>query len=144
MDWLLPLAIIIPPAPPTPPLPPVVPPVDIITGSPLGVFISSFGVAAFAGVAALLRGGSKVTTTGLASAVMNSGLVGLGISLLWYHKFQDNVYFLIGVCVLAGLGGSMTVDFIMNALKTGGFTVKLGKNGDVTLPGMDVQKEEQK
>lgn len=111
---------------------------------PLGVFASAFGVAAFAGLASLLRSGSKVTVLSVLSAFLNSGLVGLGISLLWYHKFQDNVYFLIGVCVLAGLGGATTVDAILNAVKSGGFSIKIGKNGDAQLPGIGVSTDGEK
>ncbi len=80
------------------------------------VFMTSFGVSALAGFAAMLRTGSKLTIYNGLSAFLNSGLLGLSISLLWYLKFQDNLYFLVGVCVIAGLGGMATFDFILKAI----------------------------
>lgn len=94
---------------------------------PLGVFASAFIVSALSGLAALLRSGSELTRKAATSALLNSGLLGLGISLLWYTKFQENVYFLIGVCVLAGLGGMTTIEFVLAAFRKGGFSISMGK-----------------
>lgn len=91
--------------------------------SPFAVFLSAFGVSSFAGLAALLRAGRKITVGTVFSAMLNSGLLGLSIALLWYAKFQDNVYFLIGICVLAGLGGATMVDFVIEAVKKGGLSI---------------------
>jgi uncharacterized membrane-anchored protein len=91
--------------------------------SPIWVFISAFGVSSFAGLAALLRAGKEVNWISVASSVLNSGLFGLAIALLWYVKFQDNIYFLIGICILAGLGGATLVDFFIQAFKQGGISV---------------------
>lgn len=91
--------------------------------NPLSVFISAFGVSSFAGLAALLRAGKQVNWVSVASAILNSGLLGLAIALLWYTKFQDNIYFLIGICVLAGLGGATMVDFVIQAVKSGGVSI---------------------
>jgi hypothetical protein len=91
--------------------------------NPIYVFVSAFGVSSFAGLAALLRGGKQVTIIAVLSAVLNSGLLGLAIALVWYNKFQDNVYFLIGICVLAGLGGATLVDFFIAAFKAGGIQI---------------------
>lgn len=90
--------------------------------NPIYVFLSAFGVSSFAGLAALLRAGKKVNGIAIASAVLNSGMLGLAIALVWFHKFQDNIYFLIGICVLAGLGGATLVDFVVAAFKSGGIT----------------------
>lgn len=51
---------------------------------------------------------------------MNSGILGLGIALLWYAKYQDNVYFLIGLCLIAGLGGQATIDLVLDTIKKSG------------------------
>lgn len=105
--------------------------------NPISVFISAFGVSSFAGLAALLRAGKQVNWIAVVSAVLNSGFLGLAIALLWYTKFQDNVYFLIGICILAGLGGATMVDFVVQAVKTGG----------VSIGGLNVQlktKDEEK
>lgn len=90
--------------------------------SPLLVFASAFGVSSFAGLAALLRAGKKVEPIAVVSAILNSGMLGLAIALVWYTKFQDNIYFLIGICVLAGLGGATLVDFVVAAFKSGGIS----------------------
>jgi len=111
--------------------------------SPTGVFLSAFAVSALAGLAALLRSTNKLTVLAVISAILNSGLMGLGISLLWYTKFQDNIYFLIGICVLAGLGGMTTVDFVLTAIRKGGFSIKVGNDGkSVELPDNTEKKNE--
>jgi hypothetical protein len=102
--------------------------------NPLYVFISAFGVSSFAGLAALLRAGKQVNTVAILSAVLNSGMLGLAIALVWYKKFQDNIYFLIGVCVLAGLGGATLVDFMVAAFKSGGVSIggiRVGLDTDI-------------
>ncbi len=107
--------------------------------NPIYVFLSAFGVSSFAGLAALLRAGKQVSLLSIFSAVLNSGMLGLAIALVWYTKFQDNIYFLIGICVLAGLGGATMVDFIVAAVKSGGVTIgglKVGFEQD----GKDEQK----
>lgn len=91
--------------------------------NPIAVFFSAFGVASFAGLAALLRAGKQVNAVSVISALLNSGFLGLAIALLWYTKFQDNIYFLIGICVLAGLGGATLVDFAVEAIKNGGLSI---------------------
>lgn len=98
-----------------------------------GVFASSFIVAALAGLAALLRSGSKISLLGIISSLLNSGLLGLGISLIWYTRFRDNLCFLVGICLMAGLGGMTTVDFVLKALRNGGFSIKLS-NDSVEIP----------
>lgn len=95
--------------------------------NPIYIFISAFGVSSFAGLAALLRTGKPINMIAIFSAILNSGLLGLALALLWYHKFQDNVYFLIGICVLAGLGGATMVDFVLQAFKAGGLSISVGK-----------------
>lgn len=91
--------------------------------SPLTVFICAFGVSSFAGLAALLRAGKQVNFVAVASASLNSGFLGLAIALLWFTKYQDNIYFLIGMCVLAGLGGATMIDFVIQAVKTSGLSM---------------------
>lgn len=98
--------------------------------TPIGVFVASFAVAAFSGLAALLRSGVKLSLLAVSSAILNSGLLGLGISLLWYVHFRDNLYFLIGVCLISGLGGMTTIDFVLAAIRKGGFAIKLGKDNE--------------
>jgi len=105
--------------------------------NPIHVFISAFGVSSFAGLAALLRAGKEVGWVSILSAMLNSGLLGLAITLSWYVKFQDNIYFLIGVCILAGLGGATMVDFVVQALKSGGLSI-----GNVNVEFKSLKKQE--
>jgi hypothetical protein len=91
--------------------------------SPLSVFIASFCLSAMAGVASLLRAGKPLTLLSTVSAVLNSGLCGLAISTLWYRKYEDDVYFLIGISILAGLGGTAAVEFVLDTFKTRGITL---------------------
>ena len=103
--------------------------------TPIGVFLSAFVLSALAGLAALLRSAKPLSILLVLSSFLNSGLMGLGISLLWYTKFQDNIYFLIGICVIVGLGGMTTIDFILTAIRKGGFSIKVGDDGkSVELP----------
>ena len=83
----------------------------------LWIFLIAAMVSALAGVAALLRTKQVITAYNLLGALLNSGLLGLCVALLWYKKFIDNPYFLVGICVLAGLGGMPTVEFVLDIFK---------------------------
>lgn len=81
---------------------------------PMKVFASIFLLAAVGGVAALLRSKTRITARLVISACLNSGLIGLVIALIWYSQYKDtNLWFLIGISVLAGLGGNTTIGFVM-------------------------------
>ena len=74
-----------------------------------GIFLS----ASLAGLAALLRSHQLLTTRRIVSALLNSGFIGTIIALGWYANYKEtNLYFLIAVSVLAGLGGATTLDFV--------------------------------
>lgn len=105
--------------------------------NPLGVFVCAFGISALAGLAAMLRSKTELNLTNIATSGLNSGFLGLGISLIWYQQFQDNIYFLIGACVLAGLGGVTTIDFVLAIIRKGGFSITVGKSGSVDIPKGD-------
>lgn len=96
------------------------------------VFASAFGVAAFAGLATLLRFAQKLTKLTITSAMTNSGFLGLAIALLWYESYckEENVYGLIGFCVLAGMGGSSLTDLIFSLLAGAGIKVIIVKDED--------------
>jgi hypothetical protein len=79
----------------------------------LYIFASAFAVSALAGLASLLRSDKPVTWKSATSHASNCGILGLGISLLWYSEFKDNAQFLVGLCVLAGLGGMATVELFV-------------------------------
>lgn len=98
--------------------------------SPLGVFFAAFAASAAAGIAAYLRTQKGITALALITAGLNSGLLGLAISLLWFQKFSDNIYFLVGICVITGLTGAAGLDLILNAIQKGGFSVNFGGGKD--------------
>jgi hypothetical protein len=96
--------------------------------NPFGVFASAFLVSAFAGLAALLRSDSKINVKSIFSALLNSGCLGLAISLCWYSKFSDNIFSLVGICLLAGLGGNT-----LKATQSGGLKIGTNSSGGPTL-----------
>ena len=98
----------------------------------LFVFASAFFVAAFAGLATLLRFARKLSKLAVVSALLNSGFLGLAISLLWYQNYrkEENVYSLIGFCVLAGMGGSSLTDLVFSLLAGAGIRVIITREED--------------
>ena len=97
---------------------------------PLMIFSIAFVISALAGVAALLRSSQELTVRTVLSVILNTGIVGLGISLLLFTYFKDNAYFLIGLCVFAGLGGLTFVGFILQVFKQGGINITVSPKGE--------------
>jgi hypothetical protein len=99
---------------------------------PIWVFLSAFGVSSFAGLATYLRFSRKMTLISLASAMLNAGCLGLAISLLWYQHYRnsENVYGLIGICVLAGMGGSTATDLVWSFMSGAGLKVTITHDHD--------------
>jgi hypothetical protein len=93
----------------------------------LSVFASAFGAASFAGLATLLRFARKLSKLSIVSAMMNSGVLGLAIALIWYQNYREaqNVYGLIGICVMAGMGGSTLTDLLISLLSGAGIKVTI-------------------
>ncbi len=81
------------------------------------LFATAFGVSGLGGLAALLRSSQKVTRKSVATYTLNTGAVGLAIALIWYTQFRDNLQLLVGLCVVAGLSGMASVDFLLEATK---------------------------
>lgn len=98
---------------------------------PIKIFLSTFSISSFAGLAALLRTGRQLTVRGVLSAMLNSGLLGLGIAFIWYNWFAENLWFLMGVSLLAGLGGLTVLDFFLAVMRNGGLNleVRMDKHG---------------
>ena len=84
----------------------------------LHVLFSAFGISSFAGLASLLRSDKEITVRMVVSAMLNSGILGLVIALLWYNYYEGkgNIYFLLGVSGLAGIGGMSMLDFVVETL----------------------------
>lgn len=92
--------------------------------NPVHVFASCFGIASLAGIAHLLRSGQELTVRTVVAAGLYSGAMGTVIGLLWYNYFiSSNIYFLIGVSGLAGLGGVSLIDVITQIISKGGVNI---------------------
>ena len=93
----------------------------------LSVLLSAFGASAFAGLATLLRFAKKLSKLAVVSAMLNAGFLGLAIALIWYQNYRnaENVYGLIGICVLAGMGGSTLTDLAISLLAGAGIKVTI-------------------
>lgn len=94
--------------------------------TPFNVFLACFSVSSLAALSALLRSGKPLTWRNVISTMLYSGMFGLVIGLLWYNYFDgaNNVFFLIGVSGLAGLGGNSLIEFIVGGIAHG-FNVHL-------------------
>lgn len=99
---------------------------------PIRIFISAFGIASLGGLAALLRSKKELTLRSVSSAILSSGIVGLIIALTWYNYFnkEGNIYFLLGVSALAGIGGMTVTDFVIQLLKNGGINISIAPMED--------------
>lgn len=94
--------------------------------SDYSVFVFAFSLSAFAGIASLIRTGEKrkITRIAVFSSFLNSGLLGLCISLLWYTQYRENTEALVGMCIIAGLGGNKSIEYVVKV-----FREKIGKEG---------------
>jgi hypothetical protein len=90
---------------------------------PVKVFAATFVISSFAGLASLLRSGKELRLRSVLSAMLNSGLLGLAIAFLWYNYWRENLWFLIGVSLMAGLGGMTMLDFCLMVLRNSGLNV---------------------
>ena len=76
------------------------------------LLVALFPICSLAGLAALLRENKPPTKLEVASAVLNSGLFGCAVAALLIHYFGGVYWALIlGVSVLAGLGGNVLIVF---------------------------------
>lgn len=84
---------------------------------PWGMALLSFLGASFAGLANQLRSGRALTARGVAAAMLNSGFVGVVIFLVGYQSFRDNLPYLVGMSLLAGIGGATILDFAIQLIR---------------------------
>jgi hypothetical protein len=100
----------------------------------LMVLISAFGVSAFSGLSAHLRFARTLRPVTVIGGTLNSGCLGLIISLIWYQNYQqaENVFGLIGICAAAGLCGSKVTDVLVSILSGAGIDVTIVHKADHT------------
>lgn len=77
-------------------------------------FILIFLISGIAGVGSLLRKNTQLTTYCIMGAIINSGCLGLALFLLFYNRFENDIYLVAGCCIIAGLGGMSAIDFILS------------------------------
>jgi len=82
------------------------------------LFGGIFLIASVGGLAALLRSGQALSKRLVISAFLNSGLMGLVIALILWENFNgQKPHLIIGVSVLAGLGGMTTFDLVLQWIR---------------------------
>jgi hypothetical protein len=86
---------------------------------PYTLFTASYLLSSFAGLAALLRSGLPLSWRLVASAFLNSGLFGVAVAMIWCELYGEIKYpwFMLGVSILAGLGGTSLVDFAFQCFR---------------------------
>lgn len=96
------------------------------------IFAACFGVAASAGLSQLLRSAAALDLRNILAAFFCSGMAGLIVGLLWFNFFKaDNLYLLIGVAGLAGVGNASVLDFLCQLLAGQvGLSIKIDKGQD--------------
>ncbi len=97
-----------------------VPDIAVLDGSPWLLFGGIFFVASIGGLAALLRSGQELTKRQIASALLNSGILGLIIALFMYRRYGgEDPHLLFAVSTLAGFGGATAVDMAVQYFRKG-------------------------
>ncbi len=88
------------------------------TMTPTEIFISCFAIAAFGGLAALLKSDRALTFRNVAGQVLYCGMTGLVIGLGWYHYIgpDNQVFFIIAAAGLAGLGNAALTDHLIKTI----------------------------
>lgn len=85
---------------------------ELLQPSFMKIICLAFVFAGTAGVAWLLRSNRMITRRSFCSAFLNSGVGGAIVCSMWLKTYQDNVWFLLGVCGLIGVGGIETIEFM--------------------------------
>jgi hypothetical protein len=97
---------------------------------PISLAVTAFIAAGLAGVAALLRTSTKLTVRTVLSALLNAGALGAGLAMLLFTWLGDNTWFLIGLCMLAGLGGMTALGFVLAVIRQGGVNLHIDVRQD--------------
>jgi hypothetical protein len=75
--------------------------------NPMTIFATSGVLAAAAGIAELLNSERPFNTRNALGSLLNSGLLGIGVAMGWYHWFLSKglVFALMATCLFVGFGG---------------------------------------
>jgi hypothetical protein len=55
-------------------------------------------------------------------------MAGLGITMIWYYRFSEQIYILLGSCILIGLMGPIGVEWVLSQLRKGTFVINFKKD----------------
>lgn len=87
---------------------------------PLKVFICIFGISSLSGLASLLRSDRPLTPRSVFSAMLNAGILGMSIAMIWELVYGiRHVWFITGVSLIAGLGGTTLMDVLYLSIQGG-------------------------
>lgn len=99
--------------------------------STIQLLCTAFVLSAIGGLASLLRSGNPLTYRAIFTAILYNGMMGLLIALVWWNYFHEtNIYLLLGVSGLAGMGGVTVVDFLIRVIKKGGLHITVSPQDD--------------
>lgn len=101
---------------------------DFIATDSMLVCTLSAVVSGLAGAAALMRTEATFTSGRLMIVILNSALLGLGLSLVWWGSFSENPNILVGLCVLIGLGGQPTLELVLKLVQQGALSIVFKDN----------------
>jgi hypothetical protein len=64
--------------------------------------------------------------------MLNAGFTGLAIALIWYQNYckSENIFGLLGICVLAGMGGSTLTDLLISLFSGAGIHITITHEHD--------------
>lgn len=97
---------------------------------PIKVFIAAAAISSVGSLAAILRSNKPLTWRSVTAAMLYSGIVGMLIAMAGYNYFGvENLYFLLSVSGLAGIGGTTVLDFVVQAIRYGGINVIISQPG---------------
>ncbi len=88
-----------------------------LTLTQVWTFVAAFGIAALAGLAALLRSKQEIRWRNFLAAILYSGIIGLIISMLVHKYFEQNIPLLLAISGLSGIGGATTLDLVRVLLR---------------------------
>lgn len=81
------------------------------------LFASCCALSSLAGLSYLLRSGQALNWRTVAAAILWNGLAGLAWSFLGFHFLgEKQIYLLLGMSILAGIGSVSLVDFLWQFL----------------------------
>ena len=84
---------------------------------PLWLLVILGPLGSLAGCAALLRSGNALSKRAFWTAILNSGLMSVGVATLMFKIYgPEEIWLTISISIFSGLGGNAFIDFVLAAL----------------------------